>query len=292
VDRHVEPAPGVEPRPARRGLGLFRGSPHLVLIGWSLAVTVPLVWAVVSSLKTADEIFSSPWSVPADLQFGNYARAWDQASIGRYFLNSLVVVGGSVALVMLLGSMTAYVLARYRFRGSRVIYYSFVAGMSFPVFLALIPLFFVVKGLGLLNTDLGLILVYTAYSLPFTVFFMTSFFRSLPGEVAEAALIDGCGHFGVFFRIMLPLAKPGVISIGIFNFLGQWNQYLLPLVLNQQPEDYVLAQGLAMLAINQGYRSDWGALFAGLTIAMIPVLMVYVMFHRRIQAGITAGAVK
>ncbi|WP_406387394.1 carbohydrate ABC transporter permease [Streptomyces sp. NBC_00887] len=279
-------------RPTRPRVRPLAGSTHVVLIGWSLVVTLPLLWAVISSLKTADEIFTSPWSVPDKPQFDNYARAWNEASIGQYFLNSLIVVTSAVVLVMLLGSMTAYVLARYPFRGSQVIYYLFVAGMAFPVFLALIPLFFVVKGMGLLNTDLGLILVYAAYSLPFTVFFMTAFFRTLPSELAEAAVIDGCGHFRVFFQIMLPLATPGLIGVGIFNFLGLWNQYLLPLALNQDPDNYVLAQGLAMLAINQGYSSDWGALFAGLSIAMLPVIMVYVIFHRRIQSGITAGAVK
>lgn len=119
---------------------------------------------------------------------------------------------------------------------SRAVYYTFAAGMTFPIFLALVPLFFVVQGLGLLNTYAGLILVYTAYALPFTVFFLTTFFRNLPWSVAEAGIVDGCSHYGVFFRVMLPMARPGLISIGIFNFLGLWNQYLLPLALNQEPE--------------------------------------------------------
>jgi len=255
-------------------------------------VTGPLVWAVFSSVKTGAQIFGSPWSVPTHPQFGNFARAWNQASIGKYFFNSALVVTAATALTMLLGSMIAYVLARYPFRGSRAIYYLFVAGLSFPMILALIPLFFVVKDFGMLNSYLGLIVVYAAYALPFTVFYLTAFFRHQPSAVAEAALIDGCTHFGVFFKIMLPMATPGLVSIGIFNFLGLWNQYLLPLALNQNPDHYVLAQGLAALAVNQGYRSDWGALFAGLTLAMLPVLIVYLIFHRRIQSGLTAGAVK
>jgi N-acetylglucosamine transport system permease protein len=195
-------------------------------------------------------------------------------------------------ITLLLSAMTAYVLARYDFFGRQLIYYSFILGIAFPVFLAIVPLFFVVQGLGLLGTYPGLILVYVAYSLPFSVFFLTSFFRTLPTEIAESGLIDGCSHFGVFFRLMLPLASPGLISIGIMNFLGMWNQYLLPLVLNPDPTKAVLAQGLAALAINQGYRGNWGQLFAGLTIAMMPILIVYATLQNRLQAGLTVGAIK
>lgn len=224
--------------------------------------------------------------------FDNWSRAWTEASIGSYFVNSAIVVGTALVLTMLLGSLVAYALARYTFPGNRLLYYLFVAGILFPVFLALVPLFFVVEQLGLLGTYPGLILVYTAYALPFTVFFLHSFFRTLPTAIAEAAFIDGCSHAGVFFRVMLPLARPGLVSIGIFNFLGLWNQYLLPLVLNPDPDRYVLAQGLAALSVSQGYRSDWSGLFAGLTIAMLPVLAAYVLFQRQIRSGLTAGAVR
>ncbi|MFI6390741.1 carbohydrate ABC transporter permease [Nonomuraea sp. NPDC050547] len=265
---------------------------HLALVGWGVIVTLPLVWAVMSSFKADRDILTSPWSLPDRLHGENWARAWTEASIGRYFLNSAVVVGSAVVLTMLFGAMVAYVLARYRFPGSRLLYYLFIAGMAFPLFLALVPLFFVVRSLGLLGTPLGLILVYTAYALPFTVFFLTSFFRTLPTSVAEAAFLDGCSHSGVFFRVMLPMAKPGLISVGIFNFLGLWNQYLLPLALNPEESEFVLAQGLAVLAVRQGYAGDWSGLFAGLTISMLPVLAAYVVFQRRITSGLTAGAVR
>ncbi|MBL7257979.1 carbohydrate ABC transporter permease [Paractinoplanes lichenicola] len=259
---------------------------------WAVVTALPLLWAVVSSFKSDKEILNEPWSPPSTLHFENWERAWTAASIGRYFLNSLIVVGGALILTMLLGALVAYALARYEFRGNRVIYYIFVAAMFFPVFLALVPLFFVVQQLGLLGTYPGLILVYTAYAVPFTVFFLHSFFRTLPSEIAEAAFLDGCSHGAVFFRVMLPLARPGLFAVGIFNFLGLWNQYLLPLVLNPDPDRYVLAQGLAALSVSQGYRSDWSGLFAGLTIAMLPVLIAYVAFQRHIRAGMTAGAVK
>jgi N-acetylglucosamine transport system permease protein len=262
---------------------------HVVLVGWSLLVLVPFVWALIASTKTSREIFAEPWSLPASPQWDNFAGAWDKG-VGQYLFNSLVVVTGGVVLTMLLGSMAAYVLARYEFPGNRFIFYLFAAGMMFPVFLAIVPLFFVVENLGMLSTYHGLILVYVAYSLPFTVFFMHAFFRTLPSEYAEAAVVDGCSHTGVFFRVMLPMAKPGLLSVGIFNVLGQWNQFVLPQFLS--PEKPVLAQGIATLLASQRYEGDWGVLFAALTIAMVPVVVVYLVFYRQIQSGLTAGTLK
>ncbi|MBI0377973.1 carbohydrate ABC transporter permease, partial [Streptomyces albiflaviniger] len=203
---------------------------HGILAVWGLLVTLPLLWAVMSSLKTDKQIFTSPWGLPSALHFDNWTRAWSKSNIGDFFLNTILVVGCSLIGTMLLGSMAAYILARFEFPGKRFIYFMFVGGMSFPIILALVPLFFVMKNMSLLNTFHGLILVYIAYSLPFTVFFLTSFFKTLPSSVAEAALIDGASHTRTFFQVMLPMAKPGLISVGIFNFLGQWNQYMLPTV--------------------------------------------------------------
>ncbi|GAA4440803.1 carbohydrate ABC transporter permease [Phytohabitans houttuyneae] len=289
-------APSTAPsadRPLRRDWGVANVFSHGFLLLWALLTTLPLLWVVLSSFKSDDEILTDPWGLPGALRFENWERAWTEAHIGRYFLNSFVVVSGSLTLTMLFGATAAYVFARYDFRFKQVFYYLFVGGMMFPVFLALVPLFFVVRNAGLFNTWRGLILVYAAYSLPFTVFFLTAFFRTLPQAVAEAALIDGCGHFRLFFRVMLPMARPGLISVGIFNFLGQWNQFILPQVLLPNDESrYVLAQGLSALAVSQGYQGDFSGLFAGLTIAMLPVLGVYILFQRQIQSGLTAGHMK
>lgn len=265
---------------------------HGILVVWGLLVTLPLLWAVMSSLKTDKQIFTSPWGLPSALHFDNWTRAWNKSNIGDFFLNTILVVGCSLIGTMLLGSMAAYILARFEFPGKRFIYFMFVGGMSFPIILALVPLFFVMKNMSLLNTFHGLILVYIAYSLPFTVFFLTSFFKTLPSSVAEAALIDGASHTRTFFQVMLPMAKPGLISVGIFNFLGQWNQYMLPTVLNTDEDKRVLTQGLVQLAASQQYKGDWSALFAGLVLAMLPVLGVYILFQRQVQAGLTAGALK
>ncbi|MEU8128616.1 carbohydrate ABC transporter permease [Micromonospora sp. NPDC050795] len=280
-------------RPVRRELGVANALSHGFLLLWGLLTVLPLLWMFISSFKTNGEILADPWGLPGALHLDNWVRAWTGAHIGRYFLNSLVVVAGSVSLTMLMGATAAYVFARYEFRGRQVVYYLFVGGLMFPVFLALVPLFFVVRNAGLFNTWLGLILVYAAYSLPFTVFFLTAFFRTLPTSVAEAALVDGCGHFRLFFRVMLPMARPGLISVAIFNFLSHWNQFLLPQVLLQGDESkWMLAQGLFALSVSQGYAGDYARLFAGLSIAVLPVLAVYVAFQRQVQAGLTAGQLK
>ncbi|MFQ6194336.1 carbohydrate ABC transporter permease [Streptomyces sp. NPDC000405] len=273
--------------------GVLNVFSHGVLFIWGLMVTLPLLWAVMSAFKTDKEIFTSPWALPHGLHFDAWSRAWSQAHMSEYFLNSVIVVAGSLTGTMLLGSMAAYVLARFEFPGNRFIYFLFVGGMSFPIILALVPLFFVMKNMQLLDTYHGLILVYIAYSLPFTIFFLGGFFRTLPTSVAEAALIDGASHTRTFFQVMLPMAKPGLISVGIFNFLGQWNQYLLPTVLNVGDDDKkLLPQGLVALAVSQGYKGDWSGLFAGLVMAMLPVLAAYIVFQRQVQAGLTAGALK
>ncbi len=263
---------------------------QLILILWSLILLLPLLWMLMPSLKTDREIFFSPWQLPETLQWENYARAWNEAQIGDFFINSVLVTLGSVTLTLLVGSMLAYTIARFDFPGRKVIQFLFLIGLMFPVFLALVPLFFVARDFHLLNTLHGLAIIYASYSLPFAVFFLTGFFRTLPTELAEAAILDGASHYRVFFEIMMPLARPGIGVAGIFIFLSHWNQFILPFILNSNPEKYVLAQGLAFLAIEQGYASDWSALFAGLTISIIPTLIVYAFFQRRIQSGLTAGA--
>ncbi len=273
--------------------GVLNVFSHAFLVLWVVLAAGPLIWVALTAFRPSVEILSDPMGWPVSFHWENFTNAWTKASIGQYALNSLIVLCGSLTGTMLLGSMAAYVIARFTFPGNRVVFLLFAGGMMFPVILALVPLFAVMENFGLLDTRLGLIIAYIAYSLPFTTFFLTSFFRTLPTGVQEAAMVDGASHSRTFFQIMLPMAKPGLVSIGIFNFLGQWNQYLLPLLLNNEEESKaVLPQGLAALAVNQGYRGDWGALFAGLTIAMVPVLVVYAVFQRQVQAGLTAGALK
>jgi len=305
-------ATGVEPRHAatqverraeagakkskRSEVSFFNSLAHIALAVWAIVVIAPLVWTVLASFKSNTEIFiGSPFALPKSFGFDAFGRAWSKAHVGRYFLNSVWVVACSTAGTMLLGSMAAYVLARFKFVGNRIIYFMFVTGLAFPVFLALVPLYLVMYNLGLLNTFTGLILVYIAYSLPFTVFFLTAFFKTLPNSVAEAATIDGASHTRTFFSVMVPMAKPGLVSITIFNIIGQWNQYILPVTLMQGAggdSKYVLTQGIARISTAAGYEADWAALFAALTLSILPMIVVYAFFQRHIQRGLTAGAVK
>ena len=282
---------------------IFSGFSHAFLLVWGAMVVFPLLWVVLSAFKDDAQILKEPLSlIPNSLHWGNFARAWGDGHIGAFFFNTVIIVGGGVFLTMLLGSMAAYVLARYDFPGNRAIYFLFLSGLTLPVYLAAVPLFVGTSKTGVTIPLLGtnsyvmLILVYVAWSLSFTIFFMHSFFRTLPTTVAEAAIMDGASHTTLFFRVMLPMAKPGLISVGIFNVLGQWNQWYLPVLLMQpaggEAKHQVIAQGLIELSVNQGYKSDWSGLFAGVTMAMLPVLIVYLVFQRQVQAGLTGGITK
>ncbi|MEE2522591.1 carbohydrate ABC transporter permease [Pseudarthrobacter sp. J75] len=261
---------------------------HIVLALWSLIVILPLAWTFMSSFKTSSEIFASPFALPEVWKFENYVRAWTEAGIGAAFMNSVIVVVVSLVVVMLLGAMCAYVLARFVFWGSKAIYILMLAGLTFPMFLAMVPLFGVLRGFGLLNQLPGLMLTYIAFALPFTVFFLFSFFKSLPVEIAEAAAIDGAGEWRTFFQVMLPMAKPGLASVAIFNFLGLWNQFLIPVTLNSAGPK-VLSQELFAFAGQMGYQVDFGALFAAVTVTVIPVLIAYIFFQRQLQGSVSQG---
>jgi N-acetylglucosamine transport system permease protein len=164
--------------------------------------------------------------------------------------------------------------------------------MMIPMILGLVPLFFLLNDLGLINKLTGLVIVYTAWALPFSIFVLVSFFKTLPKELEEAAYIDGAGYYRTFFDVMLPLARSGIISIGIMNGLNIWNEYLMGTVFVNDPAKYTVPVGIAVMQAEMQYRTEWGPLFAGLMLSMIPVMIVYVLFQRHIVAGVTAGAVK
>ena len=276
-----------------------------ILLGiWAIIVIYPFVWSIIASLKTDMEIFASPWALPAIPMWENFSRAWNKAQIGAYIGNTFIVVIPAIFFTLLLSSMAAYVFARYEFRGKSFLFYMFLTGLMIPIFLGLVPLYLVMKyireitGIPMLNTFHGLITVYVAYSLSWTIFFMTAFFKSLPKEIAEAATMDGASHARTFFSVMLPLAKGGLVSAAIFNFLGQWNQFILPTVLMSNvglaegETRYVVSQGLYYFQNQQRYQSDYSGLFAAVAIITIPTLLVYIVFQNSIEKGLTVGAVK
>lgn len=288
----TQASPQAPEKARERGGIAFALFSHAGLICWSALVIVPLLWTFFSSFKSSSEIFGNPFGLPRKLLVANYSHAWTDAGIGRSLFNTIIVVGVALVLVMVLGAMCSYVLARFRFPGNRVVYYLMLAGLTFPIFLAIVPLFFILKNMGLVGTLPGLILVYVAYALPFTVFFLHAFFQSLPQEIYEAAQIDGAGEWRTFFQVMLPMAKSGMIAVSIFNFLGLWNQYLLPIALNPNESNYVLSQSLGAFASAAKYGVDYGALFAAVVITIAPVLVVYVLFQRQLQGSVSQGTMK
>lgn len=265
----------------------------LCMLLFALIVIVPLLSVLLFSIKPSSEIFSdNPWAIPESAHFANYVKAWSTSGLGANLWNSLVITIATLIVLLPAGSMAAYVLARYPFRGSKLIFGTFLGGMMFPHFLVIVPLFFLLQQMHLLDTKTGLTLVYIAYSLSFTVFVLYGFFQSLPGELGEAAMIDGCGHTGTFWHIMLPLARPGILVVAIFNAIGLWNEYGLALVLLPSRANRTLPLGIADMAMARQYDADYGALFAGLVIVMLPVLVVYWIFRERIHETMLAGAVK
>jgi len=237
----------------------------------------------------------------------NYRKAWVESNFSQFFFNSVWVTFWSLFGTLALASMAAYVLARFEFRGNRLLFIFFISGMMIPAQLLLIPVFFEFSWLSELGTQLlqpfglefqlydshfGLILLYIALSLPFTILVLSGFFKSLPGTLREAAILDGCGEYRVFWHVMLPLAKPGLITAGIFNFLGIWNEYIFALVFVNTPEKKTLPLGLASVSIQAQYKTDFGLMFAGLVIVVVPTLLVYILLQRRLTEGITMGALK
>ncbi|WP_083189028.1 carbohydrate ABC transporter permease [Paenibacillus sp. KS1] len=280
--------------PRKRSYMMVRALMYALLGIWTVLVIYPLLWSILGSFKTNQQfLLNAPWSLPEwPFEWANFTTVWNNYHLGTYFMNSLIVTVVSTVLALLLSSTTSYIIARFPFRGSMALYNLYLSSMMIPLILGLIPLFFLLSNLHLDNSLLGLILVYTVTNLPFGVFVLVGFFRSMPKELDEAASIDGSSHYGVFFRIMLPLAKPGLISVGMMNVLNIWNEYIIGTVLVNDPEKYTIPVGIAIMQAEMQYRTEWGPLFAGLLLSIIPVLILYMIFQKQITSGMMAGAIK
>jgi len=277
----------------RQLVALLNRIPYFLgMLLFALTIIVPLVWVVSTSFKTVPEIFKDPWLLPLEAQWQNYANAWEREGIGAAFKNTAIVTVATLVFLIPIGAMAAYIFAKYPFRGSKALFGMFLGGMMFPNFLIVIPLYFLLQSISLYDTMTGLVVAYIAYSLSFTIFVLTGFFQALPNELAEAAQIDGCGHYMTFSRIMLPLAKPGLIVVGIFNAIGLWNEFPLANILINEEANRTLPLQVVEMATAQQYSSDWGALFAGLVIVTLPVMGVYWIFRDKIHETMLAGAVK
>lgn len=263
---------------------------HAVLWINTAIMLYPIVVMVLSGFKNNAEIYAAPFALPQSFTLKNFAAIWSETNFPRYLANSLIVTVASVALIITTGTAAAYALARYQFRGNEWLYLFFLSGLVVPLKLAIIPLFVQLKALGLIDTRLGLVLVYTAMGLPSAVFILTGFLRTLPSELEDQARIDGASEARIMRSIMLPLARPAMIIAGIHNAVPIWNDFFFPLVFLQKDDLKTLPQGLTVFMGE--YNTEWGILSAGLTMAALPITIVYILLSRQFIAGLTHGAVK
>lgn len=265
---------------------------YLVLGLWALIITAILAWVLISSFKTNLEIYQTPWGMPAQATGENYVSAWSTMKMSDYFLNSLVVVVCSIFICLFLSTTSAFALTRYEFKGRKPMLNFIVFSMSVPLQLLLIPLYEQLNRLGLLNTRIGLIIVYSTMWYPFSMFILTGFFKTIPKGLEEAAIIDGCGEGRVFFNVMLPMAQPGIICVAVFNFVAMWNEYMLALVFANKQKLRTIALGMYALKDSMMYTSNWGGLFAAIIIMIIPSAVIFLTLQKYVMQGLTLGAIK
>ncbi len=265
---------------------------RIVLYFWCGFSIFVFLWVINSSLQSNRSFFTNIWSVATQPQTENYTKVWNNYRLSTYFFNSVLIVVPSVLGLLAVCAPAAYVLARIEFPFKNSISRIISFGMGIPYQLLLVPLFFLLFSMGLINSKIGLVMVYIALSIPFTVFLLLGYFKTLPKSLEESAEIDGCGPIRTFFQIMLPLARNGLVAAAVLNFVGLWNEFLLALTFITKDANYTLSMGLYALQGSLQYTGDWVALFAAFTLVVIPTFILFILLSRAIVAGMTMGAVK
>lgn len=277
-------------RPSRARSGLARFGVVVLLWGYAIVALFPLLLMLLDSFRPTSDIFEKPLGLPTSPTLQSYATVWTQASFSTYVLNSLLVTVGAVVLDVVLSLLAAYVLGRYRFRGSGVLTAYFLSGLMLPIRLGVLPIFYLLGSFGMIDSRTGLILVYAASGIPFSVFIMAAFFRGLPRELDEAARLDGAGELRIFWSIMVPLVRPAIATVVVFRFVPLWNDFFFPLVLLRSTDKYTIPVGLTQFFGE--FQTDWSALFAGLVISTLPLVILFLVATKQIVAGLTAGMSK
>ncbi|MBO8163624.1 MAG: carbohydrate ABC transporter permease [Brevibacillus sp.] len=268
----------------------MRSLQYLIAYVIALVAIYPIFLMLVSSLKTNAEIFSDPLALPKSFNLDSYQKLWESVPFDAFLLNSIFVSVVSVALILVFSALAAFYLARFSFKWNGILYFFFLIGLMIPIKLGIVPLFLLMKQLNLVNSLWSLILIHIASGIPISVFILTGFFRTLPVELEEAARIDGCNNFQVFWRILLPLIRPALGTVMIINFIGTWNDFFFPLIFIQDESLKTIPVG--MLSLFGEYETDWSMLFAGLTLSALPMIVVFFLASRQFMEGLTAGAVK
>jgi len=249
-----------------------------------------MVWMFYTSLKTNEEIYANAWALPQNPQFSNFMKAWRVGQLGRYVWNSIVCTSTSLVAIIAISSLGAYAFSRLTFRGRDILFALFLLGLIIPVHIVLIPLYSAMAHMGLHRTRLSVILPYIAWELPLSIYILRAFFLTLPSELEDAARIDGCGTFGVLWRILLPLVRPGLATVGIFSSLSIWNEVLLAFVFLKDESLKTLPVGLYAF---YGYHlTNLSLLFAGLTVVTVPMIILFLIFQRQLIEGLTVGSLK
>ncbi|MEU7071811.1 carbohydrate ABC transporter permease [Streptomyces narbonensis] len=272
-------------RKAARGLSLHAG---VWLIG--AFVVVPLVYAVISGFKSTGELTTNPFGLPAHWKTGNYTGILGDGMFWRQIANSAGIAIGTTVVTVAASAMAAFVLARYAFRGRELFYLLFTIGLMFPFAVAVLPLFLLLRTFDLLDNPLGVILPQAAFGLPMTIIILRGFFRTIPAEVEEAAIMDGCGKFRFFWKILLPMARPALGTVSVLAIVASWNNFFLPLLVFNDPKWQTIPVGVQQF---QGqYSTDYALVLAYIVLAMVPALAFYAVAERQLIGGLTAGATK
>lgn len=267
-----------------------RGGILAILLVWVFVNLFPLMIMFVSGFKSTSEIFTNPFGLPEKWNLTSYISAWQDANFGNYFLNSLIVTGVSIFLIIVISSMGAYILARYEFPGRRLIFLYILSGLALPIRLAVIPLFVMIRSFHLQDTLTALFFVYTAGGLSFSTFLLTNFFRSIPLELEESARMDGAGYFRIYWQINVPLIRPALATIAVFNFNRIWNDFFFALIFISSESKKTIPLGIQNFFGE--YTVRWDMLFAGLNIAVIPVIVFFIILSKQFIGGLIEGAIK
>lgn len=263
---------------------------YLFLIANAVMFAMPMVFTLLSSVKTKVEIFSKPFALPEVFQWKNYVDAWNGANMGQYFLNSIIQAGATVIVLAIVASMAAFMLSRFDFKINGFLSVFFMVGMMIPVHTVLVPVSYIIGALNLKNNIPALIMIYVAFNLPFSIIVTTNFMKGVNKSLEEAALIDGATYFQIYRKVMLPLSVPALSTISIFNFLGAWNNILFPLLFINDKKLKPIALGL--LNFNGERGSEHGLLMAAIVITVVVPLVLYLLFQEKVESGLSAGAVK
>jgi raffinose/stachyose/melibiose transport system permease protein len=275
---------------------MFKLKPIEKLFAWILLAALaflnlyPIAIMALSSFKSTREIFMKPFDLPAVWKWKNYANAWERANFAGYFKNSIIVTVLSIAAIILVSSMAAYVIARFEFKFRKILYLYLIAGLALPTRLAIIPIFLLIRSINLQDTLAALVMVYTAGGIAFSMFLLVNFFKKLPRDLEDSARIDGAGPFRIYWQVDLPLLKPALVTVAMFNFIDVWNDFFFPLILLSSKAHKTIPLGLQ--AFFGEYTVEWDLLFAALNISVLPVLLVFVILSKQFIAGLTEGALK